>query len=162
MDCSKCTYDQVCCSPDAWKIPLTALEAAKITPRVRLNNGQYVLASGPNGMCYHFLDGRCTIYNDRPAVCKRFTCEGREKDIEEIRSRAEDIEQELESSHKGYFVAFISSTDQPRTMPDLVIKNEDSGKEVKIKPTVVFGSSEEEVKQKMIEILRQPFKKEDI
>jgi hypothetical protein len=79
-----------------------------------------------------------------------------------LETKLAKIQETLDSTHSGYFVAFIFPTDKTMTSSDIVIKNSDTGKELKLTPTQVFGQSEEEVKNKIIEIIKQPFKKEDI
>ena len=161
-DCTKCEYNYVCCATDAWKIPLSAEEAARISPRVKLPNGQFVLASKRDGTCYFLEDGKCLCYNDRPSTCKRFDCSGKKEIMLELLDRLEGIQANLDAAFAGYLVAFVYPTSDAKNAGELVITNPDNGKEIKLVPQQIFGKSEDEVKRKMIETLKQPFKKEDI
>ncbi len=38
-----------------------------------LSNGRWVLRNKPNGDCIYW-DGGCTIYPNRPSICKAFDC----------------------------------------------------------------------------------------
>lgn len=163
MNCKKCTYNFICCSPDAWRIPITAREASSISPRIKLENGQFVLASKSNGRCYfQSSDGKCSIYDKRPETCRNFSCDGKEDLLKNLQSKLDQVQINLDSTHSGYVVAFIFSTDKTMNAGSLKITNPDNGKEIIIPVSQVFGNSEEEVRNKMIEVLKQPFKKEDI
>lgn len=163
MDCKNCEYKYICCSTDAWRIPLTANEASIITPRIKLENGQFVLASKSDGMCYfHNIDGTCSIYKNRPKTCCAFSCDGKENLMKTLLDKLNNTHINLQSSHSGFVVAFIYSTDKTMAAGKLKIINQDNGKEVEIPVAQVFGNSEEDVRIKLIEILNQPFNKESI
>lgn len=68
--------DAACCRgfPSVQLTPeeYTALERLGAVRLEFLLNGQHYLLIG-NG-CEFLLDNRCGIYNQRPAICRRFTC----------------------------------------------------------------------------------------
>jgi hypothetical protein len=68
----------------------------------------------------------------------------------------------MSSTHSGFVVAYVFLTENERMASSLLIRDLETGKESQIIPTQVFGNSEDEVKEKMIEVLRQPFKKQNI
>jgi hypothetical protein len=73
-----------------------------------------------------------------------------------------EIREYLSAKYSGYFVAFIFSTARHRSASELIITNTETGKEIKFTPQQVYGQTEEEVKKKIINIINEPFKKEDI
>jgi Fe-S-cluster containining protein len=126
-------------------------------------DGQFLIASNTNGRCYYQTDdGMCSIYNERPQVCKEFNCSSREKAMTEVVERAKSIRDNSQYSHSGYCFGFIYRADRVKTISDVIIRDPDSKKELSIKPAQLFGNSEKEVKQRMIELLSEDFKKEDI
>jgi Fe-S-cluster containining protein len=161
-DCNNCEYRYACCSTDAWRIPITPNEALTITPRLKLANGQHVLASGADGMCFFFQDGACTCYNNRPETCKNFDCGGKADTMLKLMDTMDGAVENLDATHAGYLVAFVYATDKIKNAGELLITDPDNGKELRLIPNKIYGKSEEEVKNSMIEILKQPFKKEDI
>jgi len=36
----------------------------------------FALAFQPNGDCAHLIDGKCDVYENRPQVCRTFSCVG--------------------------------------------------------------------------------------
>lgn len=162
-NCADCKHEQICCSSDAWVISLT-MEETKKYPHSKLPNGQFVIASAPDGYCI-FRDpesGKCRSYNDRPMVCRRFTCKDREKEMGELLIKHREIRNNLNATHAGFFVAFIYRTDKQKITSPLIIRDAETGNEIRLTPQQVFGNSEEEVKDKIKEIIAAPFKKESI
>jgi len=66
VDCGTCT--QCCREPQ--NIELTPAELA--SPILR-HDGKYLLRQ-PDGSCTHLIDGRCTVYDQRPRSCRSFDC----------------------------------------------------------------------------------------
>jgi hypothetical protein len=66
VDCGACT---LCCR-EPQHIELTPAELA--SPVLR-HDGKYLLRQ-PNGSCTHLIDGRCTVYDQRPRSCRAFDC----------------------------------------------------------------------------------------
>jgi Fe-S-cluster containining protein len=162
-NCGDCKYEQICCSSDAWSISLT-LDETKKYPHSKLPNGQFVIASAPDGYCI-FRDpatGKCRSYNDRPTVCRRFTCKDRDKEMETLLNKHRDIRRNLDATHSGFFIAFIFKTDKQKMTSSLIIRDTETGNEIQLMPQQVFGMSEDEVKDKIKEIISQPFKKESL
>ena len=60
VNCGSCT---ACCRAGA-HAPVTAAEAEHYT--TARHDGVLVLAKRPNGDCIYLLDGKCSIYADRP------------------------------------------------------------------------------------------------
>jgi Fe-S-cluster containining protein len=159
-DCENCKHGGVCCSTDAWIVNLTNDES-KIHPHVVTANGIISLASGPDGFCLYRdpETKKCKIYETRPSVCRQFTCVGKEDEMGALNKKHNEIRQNIESSMTGYFVAFISQTNSPKMASSLIIKDMKSQKDLQIMPIQVFGNSEKEIKEKMIDVLTNSFKK---
>lgn len=73
LECKKCGK---CCSN---YLPLTIKEKYKLKEMVKKNNlkpTEYILEEFNQFIC-PFLDSNCSclIYNDRPSICKVYTCE---------------------------------------------------------------------------------------
>ena len=84
IDCIHCEYNQKCCNElgvtltkeevlseffDAKVVPLT--ESRKIL-------GYVMVLNKANGACVYLDEkGLCSIYENRPQVCKKFTCVGK-------------------------------------------------------------------------------------
>lgn len=75
MDCSKCikTCQADCCGP----VPIPKETVAKFLPAQpvehRFDLGDHLVLVAANGKCAYLGDDhRCTIYNDRPDVCRKF------------------------------------------------------------------------------------------
>lgn len=162
-NCSDCKFEQVCCSSDAWIITLT-MEETKKFPHSKVGDGRFVIASGPDGYCI-FKDpetGKCRTYNDRPLVCRKFTCRDRDVEMTKLLEKHKEIRSNLNSTHSGYFVAFVYQTSKQKMASQMMIRDMETGNEIKLTPQQVFGNSEEEVKEKMKDILSRPFKKENL
>lgn len=162
-NCAECKYEQVCCSSDAWSIRLT-MDEIKRFPHSKTSNGHFVIASGVDGYCIYRdpETGKCRTYSDRPFVCRKFSCQGKEADMEKLLENHKSIRSNLDATHAAFFVAFIFKTEKPKMASSLIIKDLETDKEIQLMPQQVFGNSEEEVKEKMSELLKKPFKKENL
>jgi Fe-S-cluster containining protein len=163
MNCAKCEWSKVCCSPDAWEIPLTAEEALELN-HVRTSDGRMFISANTDGSCFYqdSITGKCNIYDKRPQVCRAFSCDERKSEMAGLLKKHEENREYINSKYSGYFVAFIFSTSRFRSSSDLIIRDPETGKEIKLTPQRVCGQTEDDVKRKMVDILSQPFNKEDI
>ena len=85
MDCLKCEYDQKCCREPG--VTLTKEEVlsgffngnVKVVPITESKKilGYGIVLNKANGACIYLKDGLCSIYENRPQVCKKFTCVGK-------------------------------------------------------------------------------------
>ena len=66
VDCGPCTS----CCREPQHIELAPAELA--SPILR-HDGKYLLRQ-PDGSCTHLVDGRCTVYDQRPGSCRTFDC----------------------------------------------------------------------------------------
>jgi len=162
-NCNDCKYEQICCSSDGWMIGLTADEVKRF-PHTRTPTGQFSIASGPDGYCIYRdpETGKCRTYDDRPFVCKRFSCQGKEEEMTKLLEKHKEIRKNLDAKFSGFFVAFIFKTEKQKMASSMMIRDLESGSEKQLMPAQVFGESEEDVKEKMAELLKKPFRKEDI
>lgn len=159
-DCEKCPHEHICCSADVWQIHLNPEEVKRLT-HVRLPNGQYILPSGTDGYCVHFdhKEKKCSIYDERPSVCKRFSCEKAEERMTKLLDRHKEIRKDLDARFSGYLCAFVFDTLRHKNAGPMVIRDSDTGQEFQVNPTQFFGDSEEEIRNKMAEFLSKPFGK---
>lgn len=162
-NCKECQYNQACCNTDSWRIALTPEEATKFI-HTKLPDGQFILASTYNGYCYYLDHGLCSCYENRPDTCKNFNCLNiKDTNImKDLQRKIENTNKNLGAKFSGFFVAFVFNTNRHKLTSDLKITDKESGKEITLKPVQVFGESEDEVKETMIRIIKEPFKKEDI
>lgn len=162
-NCTDCKYEQICCCSDAWTIGLSPAEVKKF-PHTRMHSGQFSIASGADGYCI-FRDpktGKCKTYDDRPMVCRKFSCNGKDEEMSKLLHKQTEIRKNLDATVSGFFVAFIFKSEKQKMASSLVIRDMETGTERQIMPTQVYGETDEEVKEKMIEFIKQPFKKENI
>jgi Fe-S-cluster containining protein len=162
-NCDNCPVEQVCCSSDAWSIILNGKEVKKFPHSMR-SDGKVVMASGSDGYCI-FRDpntGKCKTYKDRPLVCKKFSCVGKDEEMKNLLTKHKEIRNNLDAKFCGMFVSFIHSNEKNIQISPTIINDIDNGKKLQLTPRYVYGDSEEEVRNKISEILSKPFKKEDI
>lgn len=162
-DCSNCKYDGACCSSDAWSITLTLPETKRL-PHAIGQNGQTVIASGADGYCI-FRDSdtkKCSIYEDRPMVCKRFSCLGQEEKMQTLVLKHQELRANLEAKYCGVFVSFIHPIEKQLAISSMMVKDLITGKQIQIAPQQVYGENEEDVREKIKEIVSEPFKKEQM
>ena len=76
IDCEGCPAP--CCKQ--FNIPLTPRES-KCMPMdpVALANGIAYLEKGENHMCGYHQNGKCSIWDIRPIVCREYSCIGDER-----------------------------------------------------------------------------------
>lgn len=162
-NCKECKFEQICCSADGWSIILTFDEIKKF-PHSKLPSGQFVMASGPDGYCIFRdpKDGKCRTYDDRPMVCRRFSCQNRDEEMQKLLDRHKEMRKNLDAKYSGFFIAFVFKTDRQKMFSSVMVRDLETGKEIQLMPTQVFGNSEEEVKEKMKELINGPFHKENI
>jgi Fe-S-cluster containining protein len=55
---------------------LSAKEAARFKESAHFSaeTGTWVLDKKPDGSCVKLIDGKCSIYSDRPSICRFFDC----------------------------------------------------------------------------------------
>jgi Fe-S-cluster containining protein len=63
----------LCCSLSHLTINLHHTEAPDF--EVYFSNGTAYIKKGEDGACIYLRNGRCSIYERRPDVCRTFTCE---------------------------------------------------------------------------------------
>ena len=72
--CNKCEGTEICCSQPASISGYEAKRLKKLGATIGRKKGKWVL--NPDYETCHFLsEGKCSIYQCRPEVCKKFTCE---------------------------------------------------------------------------------------
>ena len=154
--CESCKFDQICCCADAWNITLTIQEAKKIS-HAKLPNGTFIIASSKDGYCAYRnpKTGKCMNYDDRPLVCRKFTCEGKEEDMKNLQERYKKIIEELNAKYTGFFVSYVTTTDQQKMASSLIIKDLETGKEIQLMPRQIFGNSVSEVREKIQSIIEE-------
>lgn len=71
VTCGKCNE---CCK--GWNYEITVRpKLTKKEIKSKLYKHRYgKLDIGPDGNCFHMVDDKCTIYEDRPQICKDFDC----------------------------------------------------------------------------------------
>ena len=159
-DCEKCPYDHICCGADVWQIHLSPEEVKRLV-HMRLPSGQYVLPSNAEGYCCNFdmQTRKCKIYEDRPNVCRRFTCEKSEERMKGLLERHKEIRKELDAKYSGYLCAFVFDTTKHKHATPMVVRDSETGKEFPVTPTQFFGENEDEIRTKMAAFLGKPFGK---
>jgi Fe-S-cluster containining protein len=76
VDCSNCL--DLCCKA-GWDIELTSKESKKLLHVQKLN--RFFLQKNENNQCFYYQSNKCSIYNERPKVCRSYTCLGDSKKL---------------------------------------------------------------------------------
>jgi Fe-S-cluster containining protein len=72
VPCGSCN---ACCRSSSLCVELTPQEVEEHAGNVVMNDdGQPTLAKKEDGHCIKLIDGKCSIYNHRPFVCRTYDC----------------------------------------------------------------------------------------
>ena len=71
VPCNGCT---ACCRQSIPRVLDRRLDDVSRYKLSATTDGTAVLATKPNGDCYYLGKQGCTIYNDRPFMCRHFDC----------------------------------------------------------------------------------------
>jgi len=71
VPCGTCT---ACCSGPGWGLRLDPDDDPSRYTTLEADGSHWVVASVVHGGCVYLEDGVCSIYEDRPKVCRRFDC----------------------------------------------------------------------------------------
>jgi hypothetical protein len=71
VPCNGCT---ACCRSPNNAPELTPHELARFRDAAEFRDGHWLLARHENGHCIKLVDGKCSIYSDRPKICALFDC----------------------------------------------------------------------------------------
>jgi hypothetical protein len=69
--CGSCV---ACCSGPGWGLRLDPDDDPERYTTVIRDGHDWVVPSPVHGGCLYLVDGRCSIYDERPNVCRRYDC----------------------------------------------------------------------------------------
>jgi Fe-S-cluster containining protein len=70
--CGTCT---ACCVSKEWAaVPLSAEEAERFADCAHYSAGTWLLDRKPDGSCVKLIEGKCSVYQQRPRTCRLFDC----------------------------------------------------------------------------------------
>lgn len=85
MDCINCKHKNCC---KQFRVPLTPNEHESgfyAIDTEQQQRGYIVLKKKESGECVYLDDtGRCTIYNNRPVICRKYDCTGDERILSQV------------------------------------------------------------------------------
>ena len=72
--CHACCHSPVAVSPEAGDDPSLYKLAISVDRTAPNQHAMVTLDRKPDGSCYALRNGRCTIWDKRPRVCRNFDC----------------------------------------------------------------------------------------
>jgi len=69
-----CDGCRACCSGPNWGLRLDSDDDPSRYTTLERDGEHWVAPSVVHGGCVYLVDGACSIYEDRPNVCRRFDC----------------------------------------------------------------------------------------
>jgi Fe-S-cluster containining protein len=71
VPCGTCN---ACCRSPGLKVDLTPDEAKRFDHVIDDGLGRPILPKRDDGSCVHLVDGKCSVYADRPMACRTYDC----------------------------------------------------------------------------------------
>jgi hypothetical protein len=71
VPCGACT---ACCRAPTLAVDLVGDEPSRYRCHLDRDGSRHILDKNPDGSCVYLVDGRCSIYHDRPKSCRRYDC----------------------------------------------------------------------------------------